>query len=95
MIMNCHTRLGEALCSKFAGVAPRVESSRERPWASATFAGARHRFTLRHDPGSIPALHLADLACEDFDLPGHIVADITARSMHDQIVVEALTVEAA
>lgn len=75
-----------------------IESS-QTAWASATFSGARHRYVLGLPAGS-PADALADVAEVEFDLPGHIVADIilSERQEHSgiqRVAIEALTVEDA
>jgi hypothetical protein len=72
-------------------------------WASATFTGARHQFTL--------ALHGADAAARaaaieeriatmEFALPGHLVADAVCVARRAtpggaEVDLEALTVEEA
>lgn len=62
-----------------AGTRPIVEEVRTTPWSSITFAGARHRFTLRlegDDPAG-SARALADgLDYAEFDLGAHILVDI-------------------
>ncbi len=95
MSFDCHTSLGDAVCAKFGANGSTLEISKSRPWASATFTGARHCFTLRLKPGFDLENRLDQLTCEDFDVPGHIVADITASAAQDRVIVEALTVEAA
>ena len=55
-----------------------IESHSERPWASITFAGARHRFVLLFvGEAAIPAgEHLIDaLPDHEFAIPRHLVAD--------------------
>jgi hypothetical protein len=80
-----------------------LRESRLESWASATFQGMRHRYSL----GVVGpeawdcANRLADaLDAIEFDLPGHLVADINAveRSTGPggtAIVIEALTLEDA
>jgi hypothetical protein len=78
-----------------------VEELRSRGWASATFAGARHelRFTVEGEGAEEAAKNfLAGLEAAEFELPGHIVADIALRSEERRpgfarIALEALTVE--
>jgi hypothetical protein len=78
-------------------------TSEATPWASATFSGMRHRLEI--ELWSITTLSQATrleraIKESDFDLPGHIVADVTARVSGSvclpggdcRIVVEALTV---
>jgi hypothetical protein len=80
-----------------------VERTVETPWASATFSGARHSIDFavrRAAPGDDEKLCLARLRCEEFDIPGHLVADIvvTKKTAHRGglfFTIEALTVEAA
>ena len=64
-----------------------------RPWASATFAGQVHRFTLRVAPERTAAF--ADgLAEADLPLRRHFVAEIVVEAGEGgAIVVEALTIE--
>lgn len=68
------------------------------PWASATFAGARHRLTLRGDPGAAFDAWLARLPEADLPLRRHLVADlallsVTHRDGTATCEIEALTVE--
>lgn len=95
MTANAHRALTNALL-KLATPAE-MHSSRDRPWASVTFTGARHWFALSVGPAraeSVAAL-LPDF---EFDLPGHLVADIVVtgtRPDGDRVIldIEALTVE--
>ncbi|HYD13071.1 MAG TPA: hypothetical protein VEC11_09505 [Allosphingosinicella sp.] len=73
-----------------------------RPWASITFAGERHRLTLRlPGPGAQAAVDsfLAGLEEREFALRGHILADIEAAGIEREadgqirLTLEALTVE--
>jgi hypothetical protein len=77
--------------------------SEATPWASATFSGMRHRLEI--DLWSISTLSRATrlervIRESDFDLPGHVVADVSARVSGSvclpggdcRIVIEALTV---
>lgn len=72
-----------------------------RSWASATFIGARHSvgFTLEGDGAEAAAdAFVANLDAEEFDLRGHILADITLLSDERspgraRIAIEVLTVE--
>ena len=82
------------------GAAAAIEEICSRPWASATFTGARHRFRLRLDGPSASAAadgFLRGLAEREFDLAGHILADIglvqDLREDGVRLVLEALTVE--
>lgn len=92
---NAHRALTNALL-KLATPAE-IHSSRERPWASVTFTGARHWFALSVGPARADVV--ADLLPDaEFDIPGHLVADMVVtgtRPDGDRILldIEALTVE--
>lgn len=87
-----------AIRRKFPKVARfEVDEIVSRSWASGTFVGTRHAlaFTVA-GPGA--AAFLADLEAAEFDLRGHILADVTLVSHAidgdaDRIAIEALTVE--
>ena len=91
---TAHAALGGLLEQIARGA---VLRSSETCWASSSFSGARHRFVIGlEDAASLPAL--AELEEREFDLSGHIVADIAlvgrsweARRCH--VTIEALTVE--
>jgi len=91
-----HRELGRALTQ--LGAATIVES-RQTAWASATFTGARHHFVLALDPKD-EWWRYAAFEEREFDVPGHIVADI-AFVAHERnptecrLTIEALTVEDA
>jgi len=89
-----HARLGQVLADAYGG---QVIESRQTPWASATFSGARHSYLLRLP---IHANLDTNLNERDFELPGHILADITFNDVEMSadahvFAVEALTVEDA
>ena len=70
-------RLCRSVCIALGGTADLIESQ-ERPWASATFSGARHVITVRvplDDADSPASALLAKLPDYEFDLAGEIVAD--------------------
>lgn len=78
-----------------------LEEIRSRSWASATFLGARHEVTLRLEgdgAGAATADFIETLDAREFQLRGHILADI-ALVAHEplpggaKIRLEALTVE--
>ena len=78
-----------------------VRRATQQPWSSATFAGARHVFELLvSDVGTVAQVKVQAAAFLDgqFDLPGHIVADLTSSVEQDAdataIIFEVLTVEA-
>ena len=88
----------------FGAEAEIVETSRRR-WASITFSGEHHRLALRLCGAA--ANEAADRFCHglaerQFDLRGHILADIallegsyTDESGDVRLILEALTVEAS
>lgn len=76
-----------------------VDEIASRSWASGAFVGTRHAlaFTVA-GPTAGAAAFLADLEAAEFDLRGHILADVTLVSHAidgdaDRIAIEALTVE--
>ena len=99
------TALLRAIGASFAGFAGsfRIESLVSRSWASVTFRGARHHvaFSLAGAGADAAAnAFIRGLPSADFDLAGHIVADIVLLSAErapaeDRVAVtlEALTVE--
>ena len=103
--MAALTAAGAALArtvrAAFAGGAVEVEAVDSRPWASVTFAGERHVLRLR--VGGTRAREAADrfldgLGVREFELRGHILADIALVSRRsggdgERLVIEALTVE--
>lgn len=86
----------------FAG-AIAIEEPVSRRWASITFSGERHR--LRLSLAGAAAASAADafldgLAEREFELPGHILADIALvedkrEGDSVRLTLEALTVEAS
>lgn len=69
-----------------------------RPWASASFVGARHIFPCTLGMGDVAALCRAlqdRLSATEWALPGHIVADVAVESGAEpqSLRIEILTVE--
>ena len=61
----------------------RLVNHSETQWASATFSGARHNFTIRFDgPGSHTyADSLVErITADDVQIAGHLVADLTVTA---------------
>lgn len=92
-----HRWLEQALIGYFSPHHPKVERSGCRRWASATFSGGRHSFTLHTAVGNA-AQAAAGLADHDFQATDPIVADIRTVSHQccgQQAIfeIEALTVE--
>jgi hypothetical protein len=84
------------------GAAVTFESLASRPWASITFSGERHRLVLcLPGPGAEAAVDafLDGLTDREFELRGHVVADIEATGIERdtdgqvRLTLEALTVE--
>lgn len=103
--MSCdvHGALRAAISGRFHPAIAKVRSSSQHRWSSVTFVGARHRYALCIAGDG--AEHLVDEAAasilsEEFNIDGHIVADIAIADRHShgpnmvQIELEALTVEA-
>ena len=93
---DVHTLLLRALAA--GGSAVEVTKSDWLRWASATFSGARHTFTLSAPASDAFAAWLAALPEHDFALRGHLVADLTVTGTHyagDMAVasLEVLTLE--
>lgn len=92
-----HRRLRRLLMRELpAGMAP--GASTFRPWASASFVGARHIFpcTLAAGDADIMRRALHDrLGAIEWSLPGHIVADVAVEcgAKPDMLRIEILTVE--
>lgn len=78
-----------------------VRAARSESWSSATFSGSRHSFalTLSGPTAAMAAARFADgLDAIEFQLPGHLVADIAITERADSpdrsaFTIEALTVE--
>lgn len=99
------TALLRALCASFASFAGafRIDELVCRSWASVTFTGARHRiaFSLEGEGAGAAADSFIERMGEaEFDLRGHILADIalvgeerSAAGERVQVRIEALTVE--
>ncbi|WP_247594673.1 hypothetical protein [Sphingopyxis sp. PAMC25046] len=69
-----------------------------RPWASASFVGARHIFPCVLAAGDAEATRRAlqeELGVAEWTLPGHIVADVVVECGTDPrtLRIEILTVE--
>ncbi len=97
------TELLRSLCRTFVSFEVAFEEIRSRSWASVTFTGARIRLRLKLEgPGAAEQADrfLDSLPDLEFELRGHIVADIALCSDRRgdggeevELVLEALTVE--
>lgn len=101
--LNADRALGLRLRQLLGLPADAPLTSRATPWASATFSGMRHHIEI--SLWSIQTLSRATrlesaISESDFDLPGHIVADVSAQVSGSiclpggdcRMIVEALTV---
>ncbi len=78
--------------------APPLRVAHSEAWASATFAGARHRLTFAPTDAQRADAFADAIGEREFSLPGHLVADIaiatrTASADGVALTIEALTVE--
>ena len=99
------SELARAICASFDNFGGQisVEELASRDWASVTFTGARHTLSLcLAGAGAVAATDalLSTLSEQDFQLRGHLLADIALASeeKHDtgafvRLRLEALTVE--
>jgi 2-phospho-L-lactate transferase/gluconeogenesis factor (CofD/UPF0052 family) len=97
------TALIDAISVNFVNFA--VEDIRSRSWVSATFSGVRHELTFTAEGEGAQAaadLFLHGLEEREFDLSGHVLADIALVSQSTgagaqgplvRISLEALTLE--
>ena len=100
-----HSALIPALAKHLSPAEVQVLDSHETGWASATFTGARHSFSLAISgtgAGDAVAKLEREIGEAEFELPGHLVADILVTARRTdwhvsppviRIEVEALTVE--
>lgn len=68
-----------ATASEAAGCAVEIAASVWTRWASATFAGAQHRITLTAAASPELDRWIAGLPEAEFDLRGHLVADLVVE----------------
>lgn len=95
------TALLRAISVNFVNLTPVFEEIRSSSWASATFIGARHELSFRvSGDGAEAAVErfASALQVAEFQLRGHILADITLVAKEPaedgvRLRVEALTVE--
>lgn len=85
--------------SAHAGCPLEIVASDRVRWASATFAGARHATTWTALPSAALDAWLAALPEAEFELRGHLVADLAVQAVSRTaagvvLEIEALTVEA-
>lgn len=79
-------RLSEALIGLSGGHA-KILAHKEQPWASITFSGARHDFTLEFSGAQAVQAgeeFVVMLGEHEFTIPGQLVADATVVSLDHQ-----------
>ena len=79
--------------ARSAGATMIVRATDERCWASATFAGIRHRIDLAVEPGPAADAWLGALAEADLPMRGHVVADLIVDRHAAGVRLEILTIE--
>ena len=92
---DAHDALGQRL-DRYLARQPECAArltSRSQPWASVTFNGARHQFVYHTGDERLVRRLRTEIVETEFDLPGHIVADIRLSGAGGRMTVEALTVE--
>jgi hypothetical protein len=92
-----------AVRGRFEGLDFTIEEVKSRSWASATFVGARHELSFRIEgerAQQAADAFLKDLDVAEFQLRGHVLADIALVSEERidggasvTVSLEALTVE--
>ena len=75
-----------------AGCAVELAHAGERPWATATFAGARHRVQATAEPAAL-LRWLSMLPEADLPLSGWFVADCMAEVTGGEAMIELLVLE--
>ncbi len=89
LIRQLSDRLSPAKVSLIEGVA--------KPWASVTFEGERHEFALLVEGAA--AAQVAQglqrtIKCEEFDIKGHLVADIQINRLSAAADIVRMDIEA-
>ncbi len=77
----------DALRDQLVALVPpsvRITAQGWRPWASASFAGARHWFDLAVGDTPAAALHAMAVAEREWPLPGAFVADAALHEAEPQ-----------
>ena len=101
-MIDAHDGLLRALQTRIGTKVPlEIRSARSDAWASATFSGSCHSFALAlsgPDAAAATIRLAARLDVIEFDLPGHLVADIALTDWVNgpdcsAFSIEALTVE--
>ncbi len=98
--MNVQRALLAQIIAKLRPARVIVVDAASKPWASVTFAGERHELTLLVEgdaAGTVAQRLERTIRCEEFDITGHLVADIliTHKSADMEAVrldIQALTV---
>ena len=87
-----------AASAEAMGCALTIPKAEMQRWASATFAGAQHRLTLAGTASPLLDSWLVALPEAEFDLRGHLVADLKVMRVSCDgdavsVALEVLTVE--
>lgn len=73
----------------------RITAHDEKPWASITFAGSRHRYTLEfHGDEAVESgeCFIAFLPDHEFTIPGFLVADAAVTAVEHTVEPQVLKV---
>ncbi|MDE2043258.1 MAG: hypothetical protein KGJ05_09305 [Alphaproteobacteria bacterium] len=98
--MNVQRALLAQMAAKLSPARVSVVSANSRSWASVTFCGERHEFTLlvegEHAENVVQVFEQT-LECIDFNISGNLVADIAIHNINrdaqaTRLDIEALTV---
>ena len=81
------------IAARAAGATIVVRATDERCWASATFAGIRHRIDLEVGSDAATGDWLAALPDAELMLRGHLVADLAVERLGAQVRLDILTIE--
>jgi len=82
-ILNVGNLLARAIenAARIADCRVEVQPVAATRWASATFAGARHKLVLRAQNAVMLDRWLAQLPDGDFAIRGHLVADLVTQAV--------------
>lgn len=82
-----------------AGLTVTLAAQAARPWSSPTFSGGRHQLVLVADAGEGLSAWAGGLDADTFELPGHMIAELTSSEIYTltgraRVTIDATTVEA-
>ncbi len=98
--MNVECAMLAQIVAKLSPAKVTVVAVHSKPWASVTFSGARHELTLLAEgEGALIAVRRLQrtVTTDEFDIKGHLVADILVSNVcadaeGARLDIEALTV---